>query len=200
MTKRKRLVVGMSGASGAALTRRFLVQMSDHADWETHLVISNAALRTIELELGCPVAEVSALASVTHDEHDVAASISSGTFRTAGMVVIPCSMKSLAGIACGYTDNLLLRAADVTLKEQRRLVLVARETPLSRIHLGNMARLADLGVRILPPMMTFYNQPRSIEDMIDHVVGKVLAEFGIEGRNFHRWHDDEAPQSGQGRG
>lgn len=192
MNARQRLVVGMSGASGAPLTRRLLEQLRGQPGWETHLVISASAARTIELELGCAVAEVARLADVTHDEGDIGASIASGTFRTAGMVVIPCSMKSLAGIACGYTDNLLLRAADVTLKEQRKLVLVARETPLSRIHLDNMARLAELGVRILPPMLTFYHQPRGIDDMVDHIVGKVLAEFGIEGQNFRRWKEDSA--------
>jgi polyprenyl P-hydroxybenzoate/phenylacrylic acid decarboxylase-like protein len=185
----------MSGASGAALTRRFLQQMGDHEGWETHLVISSGAARTIETELQCPMSDITALATVVHDERDIGASIASGTFRTAGMVVIPCSMKSLAGIAHGYSDNLLLRAADVTMKEQRKLVLVARETPLGRIHLDNMARLASQGVRIMPPMMTFYTRPRTIEDMIDHLVGKVLAEFGIEGRNFHRWHDGDAKPS-----
>ncbi len=191
MVKKQRLVVGMSGVSGAILTRRLLEQMAGQPNWETHLVVSLGAARTIDLELGCPMSDVTALATVAHDERDIGASIASGTFRTAGMVVVPCSMKSLAGIAHGYTDNLLLRAADVALKEERKLVLVTREMPLSRIHLGNMAHLAGYGVRILPPMMTFYNKPQSIGDMIDHIVGKVLAEFGIEGQNFHRWRDDQ---------
>lgn len=192
----KRLVVGMSGASGAVLAQRFLRQMAGQAGWETHLVISPGAERTIELELGEPVSAVAALADVVHDAADIGASIASGTFRTEGMVVIPCSMKSLAGIAHGYTDNLLLRAADVTLKEQRKLVLVARETPLGRIHLRNMAMLADQGVRILPPMLTFYTRPRTIDDLVDHVLGKVLGEFGIEGRNFHRWGETGSDAAG----
>lgn len=190
--QRKRLVVGMSGASGAVLARRFLVQMAEQKDWETHLVVSPGAERTIELELQAPVEAIVSLADVVHDAGDIGAAIASGTFRTEGMVVIPCSMKSLAGIAHGYTDNLLLRAADVTLKEQRRLVLVARETPLGRIHLRNMSMLADQGVRILPPMLTFYTRPQTIDDLVDHIVGKVLSEFGIEGRNFHRWRETGA--------
>lgn len=133
---KKRLVVGVSGASGAALAHGLLDQMSRQTNWETHLVISSAASRTIELELQASAAKLGDVASVVYDENDMAAAIASGTFQTEGMAVIPCSMKSLAGIAHGYTDNLLLRAADVTLKEQRKLVLVARETPLGRIHPG----------------------------------------------------------------
>ena len=117
----------------------------------------------------------------------MAASVSSGTFRTEGMVIIPCSMKTLAGIACGYSDNLLLRAADVTLKERRKLVLVTRETPLSQIHLRNMLSLTQTGAVILPPMLTYYNNPQTIEDMTRHIVGKVMAEFGLEHPKFHRW-------------
>lgn len=191
MTQKKRLVVGMSGASGAALTQRFLTQMADHEGWETHLVVSTGAKRTIELELQKSLSDITALAHTVYDEKDIGAAIASGTYRTEGMVVIPCSMKSLAGIAHGFTDNLLLRAADVTLKEQRKLVLVARETPLGRIHLNNMSILAGFGARILPPMMTFYTKPQSIDDMVDHIIGKVLGEFGLEGRNFHRWHEAE---------
>lgn len=192
-----RLVVGISGASGAPLAHRLLQQMRGCDGWETHLVVSPSARRTIEHEVSRPLSEIEALATVVYDERDVGAAIASGTFRTRGMIVIPCSMKSLAGIAHGYTDNLLLRAADVTLKEQRKLVLVARETPLNRIHLNNMATLAEYGARILPPMMTFYTQPKTIDDMVDHIVGKALGEFGIEGRNFHRWHEP-APASPEG--
>lgn len=187
MKEVKRLVVGVSGASGAILAVSLLEQMAYYADWETHLIISNGSRRTIELELDKTLPEVTALATEVHVFKDIGASIASGTFKTQGMVVIPCSMKTLAGIAHGYSDNLLLRAADVTLKERRPLVLVARETPFSRVHLQNMTTLASYGVTLMPPMMTFYNHPRTIQDMQDHIVGKVLNEFKLEARNFHRW-------------
>lgn len=187
MTGNKRLVVGISGASGVALAVTLLKMMQQHKDWETHLVISTGAKRTMNFELVESVEEVEELATEVHDLHDIGASIASGTFKTEGMVVIPCSMKTVAGIANGYADNLLLRAADVTIKERRPLILVARETPLSSIHLKNMATLASYGVRIMPPVMTFYNNPQSIEDMQVHIVGKVLHEFDIEVTNFKRW-------------
>jgi len=187
MTEKKRLVVGLSGASGAALAVTLLEMMRHHTQWETHMVISTGAKRTIEIELERNIEQVEALATVVHDFNDIGASICSGTFKTAGMVVIPCSMKTLAGIAHGYSDNLLLRAADVTLKEHRTLVLVARETPFNCIHLRNMSTLASIGATLMPPMMTFYNRPQTIEDMQVHIVGKVLNEFGIEADNFKRW-------------
>jgi polyprenyl P-hydroxybenzoate/phenylacrylic acid decarboxylase-like protein len=161
--------------------------MKQHSWWETHLVISSGARRTIKLELTQTYEQIEALATENHDLQNVGASIASGTFKTEGMVVIPCSMKTVAGIAHGYSDNLLLRAADVTLKENRPLVLVARETPLSSIHLKNMLTLANYGVRILPPMMTFYNKPKTIKSMQVHIIGKVLNEFGIEVPDFKRW-------------
>jgi polyprenyl P-hydroxybenzoate/phenylacrylic acid decarboxylase-like protein len=187
MEKVKRLVVGISGASGAVLAIRLLKELQGLQDWETHLVISSGAKRTIKEEIPESIEEVKELASCVHDLDDIGASIASGTFKTEGMVVIPCSMKTLAGIAHGYSDNLLLRAADVTMKERRTLVLVARETPLNRIHLQNMAMLASFGVTLMPPMMTFYNHPLTIEDMQTHIVGKVLNEFGVEARDFRRW-------------
>lgn len=194
MEKVKRLVVGISGASGAVLAIRLLKELQSLKDWETHLVISSGAKRTIKEEVPESIDEVKELATFVHDLEDVGASIASGTFKTEGMVVIPCSMKTLAGIANGYSDNLLLRAADVTMKERRSLVLVARETPLSRIHLQNMAMLASFGVTLMPPMMTFYNHPLTIEDMQTHIVGKVLNEFGVETRNFHRWVGSDSRQ------
>ena len=188
MTEMKRIVVGVSGASGASLAVSLLETMKQQINWETHLVISSGAKRTITLELTETIEYVETLATEVHDLQDIGASIASGTFKTAGMVVIPCSMKTLAGIAHGYSDNLLIRAADVTLKENRPLVLVARETPLSPIHLKNMSTLASYGVTLMPPMMTFYNNPQNIMDMQMHIVGKVLNEFGIEVTNFKRWN------------
>lgn len=186
-TDKHRLVVGFSGSSGAPLGIELLREMRKFPDWETHLVLSKGATRTLELETSSSVSEVRSLATQCHELDDVAASIASGTFKTAGMVVIPCSMKTLAGIAHGFSENLLLRAADVTLKEQRKLVLVTRETPLSPIHLGNMLALSKLGAVILPPMLSYYNSPRSIEDMTRHIVGKVLDCFGLHASGFRRW-------------
>ncbi len=184
---RKRLVVGLSGASGARLGIELLTQMARHPDWETHLVISKGARRTIDLETDYRVTQVEALATKTYLLHDVAASIASGTFKTAGMVVVPCSMKTVAGIAHGFSDNLLLRAADVTVKERRPLVLVTRESPLSPIHLSNMLALAKLGAVILPPVLTMYHHPNSIDDLVTHVVGKILDVFGLDVEGFQRW-------------
>lgn len=176
----KRLVIAMTGASGAQLGIDLLKTMKDMSGWETHLIISKSAEKTIELETDKTLNEVEQLAVKVYSMDDIGASIASGTFKTNGMVIIPCSMKTLAGIATGYSDNLILRAADVTIKERRSLVLVARESPLSPIHLKNMLELANLGAVILPPMMTFYNQPEGMEDMTKHVIGKALNVFGIE--------------------
>jgi flavin prenyltransferase len=187
MTSRKRLVVGISGASCANLAVMLLESMRARDDWETHVVISEGARRTIELETELTLDEVRSLATRSHAIEDVGASIASGTFKTEGMVVVPCSMKTLAGVAHGYSENLLLRAADVTLKERRKLVLVARETPLSQIHLRNMLTLASMGVVIMPPMLTAYNHPKTFADAERHIVGKVMAEFGIEAQGFSRW-------------
>jgi polyprenyl P-hydroxybenzoate/phenylacrylic acid decarboxylase-like protein len=185
-----RLVVGMSGASGAILGIELLTAMQAFPDWETHLVISNGARRTIEHETSLKVPEVEALATRCHPLEDVGASVASGTFKTQGMVIVPCSMKTLAGVATGYSDNLLLRAADVVIKERRRLVLVARESPLSPLHLRNMQSAAELGAVILPPVLTFYNHPFTIEDMTRHMVGKILDIFGLEMPRFQRWGED----------
>ncbi len=184
---RKRLVVGFSGASGAPLCLNLLRAMGQFPNWETHLVISEGAKRTLELETSSSMEELLGLATRCYELHDVAASIASGTFKTAGMAVIPCSMKTLAGIAHGFSDNLLLRAADVVLKERRKLVLVPRETPLSPIHLGNMLTLANLGAVIMPPMLSYYNRPESVEDMTRHIVGKVLDCFDLDASGFRRW-------------
>jgi polyprenyl P-hydroxybenzoate/phenylacrylic acid decarboxylase-like protein len=187
MQESRRLVVGVSGASCANLAVRLLTAMREQPGWETHLVITEGARRTLAHEAGAAPGDLEALATHAHALADIGASIASGTFRTAGMVVVPCSMKTLAGVAHGYSDNLLLRAADVTLKERRKLVLVARETPLGVIHLRNMLDLATQGVVILPPVLTSYHGPASIADMEDHLVGKLMAEFGMEYARFRRW-------------
>jgi polyprenyl P-hydroxybenzoate/phenylacrylic acid decarboxylase-like protein len=183
----RRLVVGVSGASCAGLAIRLLEALRDQPGWETHLVVTASARRTLAHETGLPPGALEALASRTHDLEDIGASIASGTFRTEGMVVVPCSMKTVAGIAHGYAENLLLRAADVTLKERRKLVLLARETPLSLIHLRNLTALAEMGVVIMPPMLTGYNGAATVADLEDHLVGKILAEFGLEYARFRRW-------------
>lgn len=188
---KKRLVVGMSGASGAILGITLLDIMKQNTDWETHLVISKGAHLTIKDETEYTAEQVMELADYVYDNNNVGDALASGTFRTEGMVIIPCSMKTVAGISNGYSDNLLLRAADVTLKESRRLVLVPRESPLSTIHLRNMLSLTQAGAMILPPMVTYYNKPTSIEDMNRHIVGKILDKFDIEVLGFKRWKDKE---------
>ena len=182
----RRLIVGMSGSTGAIFGIRMLEALQQ-CEVETHLVISKWAQRTIEHETDYTVDKVRALASVVHNQVDMGAAISSGSFATEGMVVIPCAMRTLGGVANGYGDNLVHRAADVILKERRRLVLVVRETPLSEVHLENMLKLARMGVIILPPMPAFYNHPQSIDDIVDHIVFRVLDQFGIDAPFAKRW-------------
>ena len=182
----RRLVVGITGATGAIFGVR-LLQALKAAEVETHLVLSKWGLQTVEHETGLGSAELGALASVVHGSGNMAATISSGSFRTDGMVIAPCTMKTLAGIAHGFGDGLVQRAADVVLKERRKLVIVARETPLSDIHLENMLRLSRMGATILPPMPAFYNKPESIDDIVDHIVARVLDQFGIDAQFARRW-------------
>jgi 4-hydroxy-3-polyprenylbenzoate decarboxylase len=188
----KKMIVGISGASGVIYGIRLLEVLS-RLDVETHLVISEAGCRTIRLETPYSLNQVRDLADTWHDAGDVGAAIASGSFLCAGMAVIPCSIKTLSGIANAYGDNLLIRAADVTLKERRRLVLVPRETPLHKGHLSLMALVADLGAVLLPPFPAFYHHPRTLDDIIDHLVGKVLDIFHIEHKLFRRW-DGGNPQ------
>ena len=183
----KRLIVAMTGATGAPLGVHLLQTLREIPEVQTHLIVSKWARATIELETPHTVRDVYALADVVHGAGDQAATISSGSFRTDGMVVIPCSMKTLAGIRTGYADGLIGRAADVVLKERRRLVLVARETPLSEIHLDNMLSLARMGAVILPPMPAFYNQPSSIGDMVSHITTRVLDQFDLDAPDARRW-------------
>ena len=186
--EKKRIVVGMSGASGAPLAVRLLKELNKYSEIETHLVMSKGAELTVEQECSESVSEVISLADFYHDNANIGASIASGSFMTEGMVVIPCSMKTLSGIAHGYSDNLLLRAADVVMKEQRRLVVVPRETPLSVIHLDNLSYIAKVpGVMVIPPVLTYYHNPVSIADMENQLVGKILRCFGITPDSFSVW-------------
>jgi 4-hydroxy-3-polyprenylbenzoate decarboxylase len=182
----RRLIVGMTGATGAIFGIRLLEALKQ-CDVETHLIVSKWAQRTIEHETSYSFDQVRALASVNYSPAHMGAALSSGSFITEGMVVIPCSMRTLASIAHGMGEHLVHRAADVVLKERRRLVLVARETPLSEVHLQNMLKLARMGVTILPPMPGFYNHPQSIDDIVDHIVARVLDQFGIAAPFAKRW-------------
>jgi 4-hydroxy-3-polyprenylbenzoate decarboxylase len=185
----------MTGATGAAFGVRLLENLRELPEVETHLVLSRWARTTVELETGLSVAEVGALADVTHQPEDQGATISSGSFRTDGMVILPCSMKTLAGIRAGYAEGLVGRAADVVLKERRQLVLVPRETPLSEIHLENMLALARLGVRMVPPMPAFYNHPASVDDIVDHITARVLDQFELPAPAARRWEGMRAARA-----
>ena len=185
----RRLIIGISGASGAIYGIRALQALAAVPQIETHLVLSPSAKRTIEEETDWTLERVLALADVVHAHQDIGAAIASGSFRTAGMLVAPCSIKTLSGIVASYNDNLLTRAADVCLKERRRLVLLVRETPL---HLGHLEMLADatrFGAVILPPVPAFYNKPQTIDDIVGQTVGKALDQFEIEHRLFTRWKE-----------
>jgi 4-hydroxy-3-polyprenylbenzoate decarboxylase len=184
----KRIVVGMTGATGAVLGVELLRRLQQCPDVETHLVLSRWARATIQLETDLSVGDVEALADARYSPDDQAAPISSGSYRVEGMVIVPCSMKTLAGIRTGYAEGLIARAADVTLKEHRRLVLVPRETPLSQLHLDNMLALARMGARIVPPMMAFYNHPASVGDLVDHMVTRILDQFDIDSPGAQRWN------------
>lgn len=185
----KRLIVGISGASGAIYGVRLLQVLRDVADVETHLVMSQAARQTLSLETDYSLRDVQALADVVHDARDIAASISSGSFKTTGMVILPCSIKTLSGIVNSYTDTLVTRAADVVLKERRPLVLCVRETPLHLGHLRLMTQAAELGAVIMPPVPAFYHRPQSLDEIINQTVNRVIDQFDIELPDdlFTRW-------------
>ncbi|MCK6821901.1 UbiX family flavin prenyltransferase [Enterobacter kobei] len=185
----KRLIVGLSGASGAIYGVRLLQVLRDVAEVETHLVMSQAARQTLSLETDLSLRDVQALADVVHDARDIAASISSGSFKTAGMVILPCSIKTLSGIVNSYTDTLVTRAADVVLKERHPLVLCVRETPLHLGHLRLMTQAAELGAVIMPPVPAFYHRPQSLDDVINQTVNRVLDQFDIDLPEdlFTRW-------------
>ncbi|HHN5596753.1 UbiX family flavin prenyltransferase [Enterobacter hormaechei] len=185
----KRLIVGISGASGAIYGVRLLQVLRDVAGVETHLVMSQAGRQTLSLETDLSLRDVQALADVVHDARDIAASISSGSFKTAGMVILPCSIKTLSGIVNSYTDTLVTRAADVVLKERRPLVLCVRETPLHLGHLRLMTQAAELGAVIMPPVPAFYHRPQTLDDVINQTVNRVLDQFDIDLPEdlFTRW-------------
>jgi 4-hydroxy-3-polyprenylbenzoate decarboxylase len=195
----KRLVVGICGATGAVYGVRLLEVLRDVPEVETHLVISKAAERTIPWETRYTAEEAGKLASVRYPAADVGAALSSGSFQTSGMVVAPCSVKTLAAIAHGYTDTLLSRAADVTLKERRPLVLVVREAPLTLAHIRNMEACAEMGAVIAPPMPAFYNRPQTIDDLVNHTVGRVLDLVGIDAGLVKRWEGMRASSSRDGQ-
>jgi len=184
---KKRLIVGMSGASGVIYGIRLLQCLKDVPNIETHLVMSSSARLNIKIETDWEPDAVTSLADVVHNFRNVAASISSGSFKTDGMVVAPCSMKTLSGIVHSYADNLLLRAADVVLKERRRLVVVARETPLHTGHCRLLYEASSLGIIIAPPVPAFYNNPKTIDDIVNHTVGRLLDLFDIEAGIMKRW-------------
>ncbi|MDE1477744.1 UbiX family flavin prenyltransferase [Xenorhabdus bovienii] len=185
----KRLIVGLTGASGAIYGVRLLQVLQSVEGIETHLVISQSARQTLALETDYTLRDVQALADVVHDNRDIAASISSGSFKTLGMVILPCSIKTLSGIVHSYTDGLITRAADVVLKEGRKLVLSVRETPLHLGHLRLMTQAAEIGAVIMPPVPAFYHRPDYIQDIIDQTVNRVLDQFDIELPQdlFNRW-------------
>ena len=189
----RRLVIAITGATGAVYGVRLLQHLSATPGIETHLVVSDAAVLTLHEETGLQRKDVEALAHVVHKNRDVGASIASGSFQSDGMVIAPCSMKTLAAVALGLSDNLIARAADVVLKERRRLVLMVRETPFNLAHLRNMTAVTEMGGIIFPPLPSFYHKPASIEEMVDHTVGRVIDLFGIEHALAPRWAGMNSP-------
>ena len=199
-----RLVVAITGASGAIYGIRLLEALREVPGAEVHLVISNGGKLNISLETDWALKDVEALAHQIHSDQDLAASIASGSFKTAGMIVAPCSMKTLSGIVNSYADNLVVRAADVVLKERRRLVLMPRETPLHVGHCRLLLQAAEMGAIIAPPMPAFYNGPRTLDDAVNHSVGRVLDLFDIDSGLVRRWqgarqHAKETPRKRQGK-
>ena len=196
----KRIVVGISGASGAVYGIRFLELLRRLPDVESHLVVSDPAKRTIVEETDWAVKDVLALAAHRYDNKDIGAAIASGSFKTDGMVIVPCSVKTAASVAHCLADNLLTRAADVTLKEGRPLILVVRETPLHLGHLRILTALAEMGAVILPPMPAFYNRPKQIEDLVDHTLARVLDRLGLPQHLVTEWQGtnrrSDPPQRG----
>lgn len=183
----KRLMIGMSGASGAPLTVELLRQLRDrHPEVETHLIVTKGAAMTLAQETDISLQQLRSMASVWHANSNIGAAPASGSFRSMGMIIIPCSMKTVAGIVSGYSDNLLLRTADVMLKERRKLVLVAREAPLSTLHLRNLYEVSKLGAVVIPPVLTYYNHPPSLEDCTCHMVNRILAQFDLD-EDSYQW-------------
>ena len=183
---KKRIIIGITGSSGVIYGIEILRELTQR-DLETHLIISESGKKVINLETDYSIRDVESMADKVYDNDDLEAPLASGSFLTSGMIVAPCTIKTLSGIANSYSDNLLVRAADVTLKEKRRLVLLVRETPLHKGHLRLMSMAADMGAHILPPIPSFYHQPKTIDDIIHQTIGKVFDYFGIEHNLFERW-------------
>ena len=181
------LIVGITGASGAIYGIRLLEVLSSIKNVETHLIVSEAAEAIIKYETGRSIEDVKELASFSYDIRDMGAQISSGSFKTDGMIVAPCTVKTMSAIANSYSENLLIRVGDVTMKERRQLLLLVRETPLHIGHIRNMGKLCEMGAIIMPPVPAFYHKPQTIQDIVDHTVGKMLDMFGIEHTLFQRW-------------
>ena len=186
----RRLIVGLSGATGSIFGIRILQVLQPLPDIETHLVMSKAAKMTLQVETPHSVKEVEAMADVVHDINNIGASIASGSFRTAGMVIAPCSMKSMGGIVLSVGGDLLVRASDVILKERKKLVLVVRETPLHLGHLESMAQLTRMGAVIFPPVPAFYHRPKTLDDVINQTVARILDQFEVETDMFSRWNEE----------
>ena len=185
----KRVIVAATGASGMPILIKCLELIRQAPDYESYLILSPSALLTLRQETGRTKDDMARLADHVLDPENIGAGPASGSFKTQGMLIVPCSMKTAAGICSGYTDNLILRAADVTIKEQRPLILAARETPVSPIHLRNLYELSRLpGVHIIPPMMVFYSRPETIDDMVYHIAAKLVEPLGIEVKEYHRWN------------
>jgi polyprenyl P-hydroxybenzoate/phenylacrylic acid decarboxylase-like protein len=186
MMQKKRLIIGMTGATGAVYGVRMLEVLRDQPDWETHFVISDAGVINLKYEMDMKRQALADLADVTHSINDITASIASGSFKTEGMIIVPCSMKTLAAVAHGFGENLLTRAADVVLKEKRKLVMVPREAPLSLIHLRNMTALAEAGGIMFPPMPAFYNKTNNVMAMVNETVGRILDIFGVNTEGLYK--------------
>ena len=186
--EKKRIIIGATGASGMPLLKRCLEIIKADGNFESYLILSKSAEITIEHEMKIKIGEIKKLADYVLSQENIGAGPASGSFKNEGMLIVPCSMKTAAGIYSGYTDNLILRSADVAIKEQRKLVLAVRESPLSQIHLRNLYELSKISnVRIIPPMLTFYHMPESIDDMVNHIAAKLLEPFGIEMEGYRRW-------------
>ena len=187
------IIVGVSGASGVILGYYMLKALKEYPEYKTHLVITEGAKATLGYETNIKIEDFESMADYVHDNNNLAASIASGSFKTEGIIIVPCSMKSLSGIVSGYAENLMLRAVDVCLKENRRVILVPREMPLGKIHLRNMKEACDLGCTIIPPMLTFYNNAQTVEEQINHIIGKILMQLGLNYKKFVSWsgHSDD---------
>ena len=184
---KKRWVIGISGASGAPVAAALLKALYETGETELHVVVTRGGELTLEQECGMKIEDLRKWADQIWDNQNLGAAMASGSWKCSGMAVVPCSMKTVAGIANGFSENLLLRAADVMLKERRPLILVARETPFSTVHLKNMLELSRMGVTILPPVLSYYNHPGSIEDATDHIVGQIMDCMGYDYKKFVRW-------------